>query len=93
MLRHSDALNMSSADFNGIYEYICLFPSNVILVFDGLDELKVNNESLAEEKTVNSHKVTHVLLIFKQIVKGTLLSGVTVSRPCLDQRQSKFIKV
>ena len=50
MLRHSDGLNMSSADFNGVYEYMCLFPSNHIVVFDGLDELKVNNESLAEEK-------------------------------------------
>jgi hypothetical protein len=79
MLRHSDGLNMSSADFNGVYEYMCLFPSNLIIVFDGLDELKVNNESLAEEKTVNSHnEVTHILLIFKQLVKGTLLPGVTV---------------
>jgi hypothetical protein len=79
MLRHSDGLNMSSADFNDVYEYMCLFPSNLIIVFDGLDELKVNNESLAEEKTVNSHnEVTHLLLIFKQLVKGTLLPGVTV---------------
>ena len=89
MLRHSDGLNVSSADFNGIYEYMCLFPSNVILVFDGLDELKVNNESLAEEKTVNSHnEVTHILLIFKQLVKGTLLPGVTVlttSRPTAEK--------
>jgi adenylate kinase len=89
MLRHSDGLNVSSADFNNIYEYVCLFPSNVILVFDGLDELKVNNESLAEERTVNSHnEVTHILLIFKQLVKGTLLPGVTVlttSRPTTEK--------
>ena len=89
MLRHSDGLNVSSADFNGIYEYMCLFPSNVILVFDGLDELKMNNEFLAEEKTVNNpNEVTHILLIFKQLVKGTLLPGVTVlttSRPMAEQ--------
>jgi hypothetical protein len=89
MLRHSDGLNVSSADFNGIYEYMCLFPSNVILVFDGLDELKMNNEFLAEEKTVNNpNEVTHILLIFKQLVTGTLLPGVTVlttSRPTAEQ--------
>ena len=89
MLRHSDGFNMSSGDFNYIYEYMCLLPSNVILVFDGLDELKVNDESLTEEKSVNSHnEVTHILLIFKQLVKGTLLPGVTVlttSRPTAEQ--------
>ena len=89
ILRHSDGFNMSLADFNGIYEYICLFPSNVILVFDGLDELKVNNVSLVDEKPVNSHNdVTHVLQIFKQLVKGELLPGVTVlttSRPTAEQ--------
>jgi hypothetical protein len=76
---------MSSADFNWIYEYICLFPSNAILIFDGLDELEENNESLFDEKPVNSHNdVTHVLVIFKQLVNGELLRGVTVlatSRP------------
>ncbi|CAB3977011.1 NACHT, LRR and PYD domains-containing 14-like [Paramuricea clavata] len=89
MLRRSDGLNMSSADFNYMYEYMCLFPSNVILVFDGLDELKVNYQPLPEEKTVNSHnEVTHILQIFKQLVKGTLLPGVTVlttSRPTAEQ--------
>ena len=88
MLRLSDGFNMSTADFNSIYEYICLMPSNVILVFDGLDELKVDDVSFAAESTVNSHNdVTHVLPIFKQLVKGKLLPGVTVittSRPTAE---------
>ena len=87
MLRCSDGHNMSSA-FNYIYEYICWFPRNVILIFDGLDELKVNDETLAEERTVNSHdEDAHILLIFKQLVKGELLPGVTVlttSRPTAE---------
>ena len=75
MLRYSDGFNMSTAEFNDIYEYICSMPSNVILVFDGLDELKIDDESLTGENTVNSHSdVTHVLLIFKQLVKGKLES-------------------
>jgi hypothetical protein len=86
MLRHCDGLNMSLADFNGIYEYICLMPSNVILIFDGLDELKVDDESSHEANTINSqlNDRAHILLIFKQLVKGELLPGVTVlttSRP------------
>jgi hypothetical protein len=89
MLHRAEGLDMSPADFRNIYEYICLFPSNLIIVFDGLDELKVNNQSLAEEKTVNSHnEVTHILLIFKQLVNGTLLPGVTVlttSRPTAEK--------
>ena len=84
MLRNSDGLNL--VDLKCIYEYICLFPSNVILVFDGLDELKVNNESLVDENPVNSHN--DALLIFKQLVQGELLPGVTVlttSRPTAEQ--------
>ena len=79
MLRLADGFNMSTADFNNIYEYICLMPRNVILVFDGLDELNVDDVPLAEEIRVDSYNdVRHVLLIFKQLVKGNLLPGVTV---------------
>ncbi len=88
MLRYSDGLNMSSADFKSIYEYICLIPSNVILVFDGLDELKVNNVSFADERPVKGYNdVSHILIIFKQLVKGELLPGATVlttSRPTAE---------
>jgi hypothetical protein len=94
MLRCSDGLNMSSADFNGIYEHICLMPSNVILIFDGLDELKVDDESSREANTINSHNdVTHILLIFKQLVKGKLLPGVTVlttTRPTAEHIYQKL---
>ena len=89
MLRRSDGLNMSDADFNHIYEYICLFPKNLILIFDGLDELKIDDDSITESKTVNSHnKVLPMLQIFKQLVKGELLPGVTVlttSRPTAEK--------
>ncbi len=94
MLRHSDALNMSTADFNSIYEHICLFPNNLILIFDGLDELKINEESLTESKPVNSHnEVTHILQIFEQLVRNELLPGATVlttSRPTAEQVYERF---
>ena len=85
MLKHAHGLNMSSADVNGIYEYICLMPSNVVLIFDGLDELKYNETSSAEETAVNNpNKVADIFQIFKQLVEGKLLPGATVlttSRP------------
>ncbi len=85
MLKHTRGLNMSSADLNGIYEYICLMPSNVVLIFDGLDELRYDETSSAEETAVNNpNKVADVFQIFKQLVEGKLLPGATVlttSRP------------
>jgi hypothetical protein len=85
MLSNSDGLNMSLADLNYICEYVCLVPSDVILIFDGLDELKVNNEILADEKPVrNPNQVSHIFLIFRELVEGELLLGVTLlttSRP------------
>ena len=95
MLHLSEGLNMSTADFNNIYEYICLMPHNVILVFDGLDELKVDDVPLDEEIAVNSHNdVRHVFLIFKQLVEGKLLPGVTVlttSRPTAEHIYKKLM--
>ncbi len=96
MLRRSDGLNfdLMVSDFNFIYEYICLFPNNLILIFDGLDELKINEKSLNESKPVNSHnEATHILLIFEQLVKNKLLPGVTVlttSRPTAEQVYKRY---
>ena len=88
MLKYAEGLNMSSADFNYIYEHICLMPSKAILIFDGLDELKNDSKYLAEKMKANSHnEVAHVLQIFKQLVRGKLLPGVTVlttSRPTAE---------
>ena len=51
----------------------------IYLVFDGLDELKVDTEHLTNEKSVNSpDKERHMFHIFKQLVKGKLFPGATV---------------
>ncbi len=88
MLKHAYGLNMSSSDFNCTYEHICLMSSNVVLIFDGLDELKYDKKFLAQEMSVNNpNKVADILQIFKQLVKGKLLPGVTVlttSRPTAE---------
>ncbi|XP_028392237.1 NACHT, LRR and PYD domains-containing protein 3-like, partial [Dendronephthya gigantea] len=70
------------------YEYICQNPSNAILVFDGLDELQIDNECLNDKKIINNpDEKTHMFVIFKQLVEGKLLPGATVlttSRPTAE---------
>jgi GTPase SAR1 family protein len=87
MLEYAVGLNMSLADFNCTYERLCLTPSDFVLIFDGLDELKIDYKSFAEKSVNNPSKVEDVLQIFKQLVKGKLLPGVTVlttSRPTAE---------
>ena len=92
MLRKSDGLvgiKISADDFAGIYEYICLQPSKVVLIFDGLDELKVDDQTLTTKECVNDdNEETHIYHIWKQLVKGELLPGATVlttSRPTAER--------
>ncbi|XP_028391955.1 protein NLRC5-like [Dendronephthya gigantea] len=81
------AIALSNNEF--IHEYIHQNPSKTILVFDGLDELQVDDECLINEKTVNSLKEhAHIFLIFKQLVNNELLPGITVlttSRPTAER--------
>ena len=90
LLRKSDGLKGTniSADFTEIYDYICLNPSKVVLIFDGLDELKVDDDSLTREGGVNgNNEETHMFHIWKQLVRGELLPGATVlttSRPTAE---------
>ena len=87
MLEYAVGLDMSIADFNCIHEHLCLTPSDFVLIFDGLDELKVDNKSSAEKSVNNPNKVAYVLQIFKQLLIGKLLRGVTVlttSRPTAE---------
>ena len=81
--RHAYGFNMSVNDCNHIHEFISFMPSKVVLIFDGLDELKVDDETLAQEIAVKSHsEVTHLLQIYRQLVKGELLRGITVLTTC-----------
>ena len=88
MLQHSYGFNVSSMDYNHIYEYICLVPNKVVLIFDGLDELKVDHEAVTEEIALKSpSKISHVIQIYRKIVEGKLLPGITVlttSRPTAE---------
>ena len=91
LLQESDGLkgtNISADDFTEIYEYICSNPSKVVLIFDGLDELKVDNDTLTREGGVNrNNEKTHIFHIWKQLVRGQLLPGaiiLTTSRPTAE---------
>ena len=90
LLQKSDGLKGTniSADFTDIYDYICLYPSKSVLIFDGLDELKVDDDSLTREGGANgNNEETHIFHIWKQLVRGELLPGATVlttSRPTAE---------
>ena len=91
LLQESDGLkgtNISAEDLTEIDEYICLNPSKVVLIFDGLDELKVDNDTLTREGGVNrNNEKTHIFHIWKQLVRGQLLPGaiiLTTSRPTAE---------
>ena len=90
LLQESDRLKGTniSADFTEICDYIYLNPSKVVLIFDGLDELKVDNDTLTREGGVNrNNEKTHIFHIWKQLVRGQLLPGaiiLTTSRPTAE---------
>ena len=90
LLQESDGLkgtNISADDFTEIYEYICLNPSKVVLIFDGLDELKVDNDTLTRGGVNGNNEKTHIFHIWKQLVRGQLLPGaiiLTTSRPTAE---------
>ncbi|XP_028391960.1 NACHT, LRR and PYD domains-containing protein 12-like [Dendronephthya gigantea] len=90
MLNKAHGLNKAIplSNNDSIHKYIHQNPSNTILVFDGLDELQVDDECLTEGKTVNSlEERAHIFLIFKQLVNDELLPGITVlttSRPTAE---------
>ena len=94
ILRHPSGLKMSPTDFNALYEYISLMPSKVVLIFDGLDEVKHSDVLFAEEEVVYGHNESaHILVIFKQLVNGDLLPGATVlatSRPTADNTYGRM---
>ena len=85
MLRKSDGLQ--GDDFTRIYEYVCMEPSNVVLIFDGLDELAVDDQ-IGEDSGNGEIEETHIYNIWKQLVRGQLLPGATVlttTRPTAER--------
>ena len=85
MLWKSDVLQGN--DFTRIYEYICMEPSNVVLIFDGLDELAVDDQ-IGKDGGSGEKEETHIYNIWKQLVRGQLLRGATVlttTRPTAER--------
>ena len=84
MLGHGEGF--SPDDFETVYKTILSTPTSAVLIFDGLDELDVDSELLRGnlESVSRPDKEMPVFSIFKMLVDGRLLPGVTVlttSRP------------
>ncbi len=85
MLAFSEGMS-TCATFESVYNAILSNPSKAVLIFDGLDELCVDSKILhLRIRPVNCLKEKmSVFAIFKMLVEGRLLPGVTVlatSRP------------
>ncbi|CAB3981765.1 Hypothetical predicted protein [Paramuricea clavata] len=84
MLAYGEGL--SPDDFETVYKAALSNPTKTVLIFDGLDELNVDSKLLSEKTTAinDLNKKMPVFLIFKMLLYGKLLRGVTIlttSRP------------
>ena len=81
----------AGGDFDDLYDsYILSNPEKVILIFDGLDELKIDCDNCwrDEEDTPDDHnRCMSIFSVFKKLVCGKFLHGATVlitSRPTAE---------
>ena len=86
MLGYGEGLTFTN--FQTVYEFILSNASETVLIFDGLNELTVNEELFSPcAETIGSDERMPVFSIFKLLLYGKLLPGVTVlttSRPTSD---------
>ena len=67
-------------DFDNLYNYLLSNPENVLLIFDGLDELSVGSDCSSEEEATPddyNHPMT-IFSIYKKLLCGKFLPGATV---------------
>ena len=80
----------AGGDFDYLYEYILSNSEKVIVIFDGLDELKVDCDNCwrDEEDTPDDHnRCMSIFSVSKKLVCGKFLHGATVlitSRPTAE---------
>ena len=86
MLGYGEGLTFTN--FQTVYEFILSNASETVLIFDGLNELTVDDDLLSScTETIGSNERMLVFSIFKLLLHGKLLPGVTVlttSRPTSD---------
>ena len=93
MLAYGEGL--SPHGFNAVYETTLSNPTKTVLIFDGLDELSVDDELLgAKIKAINDlGEKMPVFIIFKKLLCGKLLPGVTVLTTSRPTAQRVFQKL
>ena len=76
----------AGGDLEILYKYILNNPEKIIIIFDGLDELKMDSDCLTNaECATNDYKESKpIFTIFYKLIHGNFLAGATVittSRP------------
>ncbi|XP_046843235.1 NACHT, LRR and PYD domains-containing protein 3-like [Xenia sp. Carnegie-2017] len=82
-----DCVGFSDKQFPKIYDFILLNPGNVVLIFDGFDELPLDSQNLRTDGSICADAEMPVFTLVCMLVEGKLLPGVTVlitSRPTAE---------
>ena len=71
---------IAASDFDSVFDFILSNPKKAILIFDGLDELSVDNNLLNTDSVCISspNKKLPTFLILKMLVNGKMLGDLTV---------------
>ncbi|XP_046841872.1 NACHT, LRR and PYD domains-containing protein 12-like [Xenia sp. Carnegie-2017] len=83
----SDCDGFLDEEFSNIYDFIINNPEKTVLVFDGFDELSLNEESLKIDRSIIHDSKMPAFRLLSFLVKRKLLPGVTVvitSRPTAE---------
>ncbi|XP_046842714.1 NACHT, LRR and PYD domains-containing protein 3-like [Xenia sp. Carnegie-2017] len=83
----SDCDGFSDKDFPKIYDFVIKYPEKTVLVFDGLDELSLNEECLNIGGSILHDAKMPTFRLLSSFVKRKLLPDVTVvitSRPTAE---------
>ena len=67
--------------FESIYQYVTEHPEKTVIIFDGLDELKIDHEidiSEIEDPSIDNNEKMSVFYLFAKIIYGQFLPGATV---------------
>ena len=85
---------LNDEKFESIYESITIHPEKAILIFDGLDEINTNVDSLEYLPHLNDPNICmSAVSLFVKVVSGRLLRQATVlvtSRPTANEYYSRF---
>ncbi|XP_046841776.1 NACHT, LRR and PYD domains-containing protein 12-like [Xenia sp. Carnegie-2017] len=85
-----DCDGYSVGQFAQIYDFVLLNPDKTVLIFDGFDELALDNERLRTDGSLCVNAKMPAFTLLSMLLEGRLLPGVTVSITSRPTAQRAF---